>query len=77
MAARCPFLNRFENWCFWVLARSPRVGTIQVRFRGTPATYIVRDLNDPCVEPRHEQEMTPASFDLERIFHMPAHGEDE
>ena len=46
MATKVPFLNWFENWCFYYLARSPRVGTIQVRWRYTPATFIVRDLND-------------------------------
>jgi hypothetical protein len=77
MATKVPFLNWFENWCFYYLARSPRVGTIQVRWRHTPATFIVRDLNDPCVEKISDDEMTPASFDLERIFHMPSYGETD
>jgi hypothetical protein len=77
MAVKVPFLNRFENWCFNVLARSKRVGTIQVRLRHTPVTYIVRDLNDPCVEGQQPDEMAPDHFNLERLFHMPSYGEDE
>ena len=77
MAIKVPFLNWLENWCFNYLARSPRVGTIQVRWRHTPATFIIRDLNDPFVEKMSDDEMTPASFDLERIFHMPSYGETD
>lgn len=77
MTVKAPFLNWFENWCFQYLARSPRVGTIQVRQRFSPITFIIRDLNDPFVEPRQDEELPPNSFNLERLFHMPAFGEDE
>jgi hypothetical protein len=77
MAIKVPFLNWFENWCFRVLAKSPRVGTLQVRLRHTPVTYIIRDLNDPFREGQAPDEMPPDHFELERIFHMPSFGEDE
>jgi hypothetical protein len=77
MAVKVPFLNWFENWCFNFLARSKRVGTIQVRLHRTPITFIVRDLNDPCVESQEPEELAPDHFNLERLFHLPAYGEDE
>ncbi len=76
MATKVPFLNWFENWCFGILARSKRVGTLQVRLRHTPVTYIVRDLNDPFAEGQRPDEMPPDHFNLERLFHMPSYGED-
>ena len=77
MKVRAPFLNWLENKALAILAHSPRVGTLQVRLRGTPLTYIVRDYNDPCCEGRSASEVAPAAFDLERMFHEPAYGEEE
>jgi hypothetical protein len=77
MAVKVPFLNWFENWCFNVLARSKRVGTVSVRLRHTPVAFIVRDLNDPCIEVPQDDEMPPDHFNLERLFHLPSYGEGE
>lgn len=77
MKVYAPFLNWIENRALSILANSPRVGTIQVRMRGTPVSYIVRDQNDPCREGRSEDELMPDAFNLERIYHQPSYGEEE
>ena len=77
MKVTAPFLNWIENRALNILAKSPRVGTIQVRMRGSLITYIVRDHHDPHCEPRTEDELMPDAFNLERIFHQPSYGEDE
>lgn len=77
MKVYAPFLNWIENRALSILANSPRVGTIQVRMRGTPVSYIVRDQNDPCPEGRSEDELMPDAFNLERIYHQPSYGEEE
>ena len=77
MKVTAPFLNWIENRALNILANSPRVGTIQVRMRGSLMTYIVRDHHDPHCEPRTEDELMPDAFNLERIFHQPSYGEDE
>lgn len=77
MKVYAPFLNWIENRALSILANSPRVGTIQVRMRGTPVSYIVRDQNDPCREGKSEDELMPDAFNLERIFHQPSYGEEE
>ena len=77
MKVHAPFLNWLENRALSILANSPRVGTIQVRMRGTPVSYIVRDQNDPCREGKSEDELMPDAFNLERIYHQPSYGEEE
>ena len=77
MKVYAPFLNWIENRALSILANSPRVGTIQVRMRNTPISYIVRDQNDPCREGKSEDELMPDAFNLERIFHQPSYGEEE
>ena len=77
MKVYAPFLNWIENRALSILANSPRVGTIQVRMRGTPVSYIVRDQNDPCREGRTQDELMPDAFNLERIYHQPSYGEEE
>ena len=77
MKVHAPFLNWIENRALSILANSPRVGTIQVRMRGTPVSYIVRDQNDPCHEGRAQDELMPDAFNLERIYHQPSYGEEE
>lgn len=77
MKVHAPFLNWIENRALSILANSPRVGTIQVRMRGTPVSYIVRDQNDPCREGKSEDELMPDAFNLERIYHQPSYGEEE
>jgi hypothetical protein len=77
MKVTAPFLNWIENRALNILANSPRVGTIQVRMRGSLITYIVRDHHNPHCEPKTEDELMPDAFNLERIFHQPSYGEDE
>lgn len=77
MRVTAPFLNWLENRALSLLANSPRVGTIQIRMRGSLLTFIVRDYNDPCCEGRSQEEIMPDAFNLERIFHQPSFGEEE
>ena len=77
MTVTAPFLNWLENRALNFLANSPRVGTIQIRMRGSLLTYIVRDYNDPFCEGRTDEEFVPDAFNLERIFHQPSYGEEE
>ena len=57
--------NAFLRW----LMTSPRVGLIAIKRFGTDEVYVLQDSNDPSFD---EPSMT-----LERLFHLPAYGEDE
>jgi hypothetical protein len=67
-----PFLGWLENCAVRYLVSSPRVGMVAVKMHGASLTYIARDQSDPT-----NMEAEPPSMQLERLYHMPAHGEAE
>lgn len=76
-----PNLSLLERLAIWVLHRSPRVSLLVVKDKFWPEALFVVDSTDPIartvLERYQEQEQDPLSMVFERIYHQPAHGEDE
>lgn len=68
-----PFLNWFERWAVRILYRSPRVGLLVIKEAQGSIIWYAQDPLDPM--PGDLQE--PASLQLERLYHLPAYGEQE
>jgi hypothetical protein len=68
------FLSPIENAFLRWLMSSPRVGLIAVKQFGADEVYVAQDASDPSFIDFTDE---PPSMALERLFHMPAHGEDE
>ena len=76
-----PNLSLLERLAIWVLHRSPRVSLLVVKDKFWPEALFVVDSTDSIartvLERYQEQEQDPLSMVFERIYHQPAHGEDE
>ena len=76
-----PNLSLLERLAIWVLHRSPRVSLLVVKDEFWPEALFVVDSTDSIartvLERYQEQEQDPLSMVFERIYHQPAHGEDE
>ena len=76
-----PNLSLLDRLAIWVLHRSPRVSLLVVKDKFWPDVFFAADQTDPIAravfERSMEQEQDPLSMVFERIFHQPAHGEDE
>ena len=70
-----PNLSLLERLAIWVLHRSPRVSLLVVKDKFWPEVLFAADSTDPIL--RTVQEQDPLSMVFERIYHQPAHGEDE
>ncbi len=72
-----PGLNLIERLALWILVRSPRTSLVVVKEHLWPAVFVAADPTDDvaCYVTQGQQE--PASMHLERIFHLPAYGEEE
>ena len=76
-----PNLSLLERLAIWVLHHSPRVSLLVVKDKFWPDVFFAADQTDPIArtvfERSMEQEQDPLSMVFERIYHQPAHGEDE
>lgn len=76
-----PNLSLLERLAIWVLHHSPRVSLLVVKDKFWPDVFFAADQADPIArtvfERSMEQEQDPLSMVFERIYHQPAHGEDE
>ena len=68
------FLTWLENAAIRFLISSPRIGFVAVKQMNTPLTFVARSTDD-MMQADFECEVEPASMQLERLFHAPAHGE--
>ena len=74
-----PNLSLLERLAIWVLHHSPRVSLLVVKDKFWPDVFFAADQTDPIARSVFERNMEqdPPSMVFERIFHQPAHGEDE
>lgn len=78
-----PNLSPLDRIAMWLLAKSPRVSLLVVKDKFWPEVFFAVDTTDPIARTvfernqEQEQEQDPPSMVFERIFHQPAHGEDE
>lgn len=75
-------LNLIERWALRILHRSPRMGLVIAKPYKEPAiSWSVAEDDDEAVAIAMDvvdaPELEPISYRLERIFHLPAYGEDE
>ena len=76
-----PNLSPLDRIAIWLLAKSPRVSLLVVKDKFWPDVFFAADQTDPIartvLERNQEQDQDPPSMVFERLYHMPAHGEDE
>lgn len=74
-----PNLSPLDRFAIWLLAKSPRVSLLVVKDKFWPDVFFAADQTDPIARAVFESNMQhdPPSMVFERIFHQPAHGEDE
>lgn len=74
-----PNISLLERLAIWVLCRSPRVSLLVVKDRFWPEVFLAADPTDPAAAfvAAGMEEPDPPSMVLERLYHMPSHGERE
>jgi hypothetical protein len=74
-----PNLSPLDRIAIWLLAKSPRVSLLVVKDKFWPDVFFAADQTDPIARAIYENSLKqdPPSMVFERIFHQPAHGEDE
>jgi hypothetical protein len=74
-----PNLSPLDRIAIWLLAKSPRVSLLVVKDKFWPDVFFAADQTDPVARAIYENSLKedPPSMIFERIFHQPAHGEDE
>ena len=74
-----PNLSPLDRIAIWLLAKSPRVSLLVVKDKFWPDVFFAADKTDPVARAIYENSLKedPLSMVFERIFHQPAHGEDE
>jgi hypothetical protein len=74
-----PNLSPLDRIAIWLLAKSPRVSLLVVKDKFWPDVFFAADQTDPVARTVFERNMEQdlPSMVFERIFHQPAHGEDE
>jgi hypothetical protein len=74
-----PNLSPLDRIAIWLLAKSPRVSLLVVKDKFWPDVFFAADQTDPVARAIYENSLKqdPPSMVFERIFHQPAHGEDE
>jgi hypothetical protein len=74
-----PNLSPLDRIAIWLLAKSPRVSLLVVKDKFWPDVFFAADQTDPIARTVFERNMEQDSPSMvfERIFHQPAHGEDE
>jgi hypothetical protein len=74
-----PNLRLLDRLAIWVLHRSPRVSLLVVKDQFWPDVFFSANPSDPAAAfvaagMTHED---PPSMVLERIYHLPSHGEKQ
>jgi hypothetical protein len=72
-----PGLNLLERAALWVLVRSPRTSLVVVKELHWPTVFVAANPADPVAAHVTSGEPEPASMTLERLYHLPSHGEEE
>jgi hypothetical protein len=74
-----PNRSLLERLAIWVLHRSPRISLVVVKDRFWPEVFFSADMTDPAAAFVADgmNDPDPPSMVLERLYHMPAHGEQE
>jgi hypothetical protein len=74
-----PNLSPLDRIAIWLLAKSPRVSLLVVKDKFWPDVFFAADQTDPVARAIYENSLKqdPPGMVFERIFHQPAHGEDE
>lgn len=72
-------LSWLERWALRILVRSPNTSLVVVKEHLNPDVFVAADPRDPVAVyvTRGQDESEPASMQLERLFHLPAYGEDQ
>ena len=75
-----PFLRWYENLALWVLWRSPRLGMVATRRFGSEVMWYYQNPHEHeawwLIDDEQPIEV-PISYELERMYHMPAYGDQE
>jgi hypothetical protein len=74
-----PNISLLDRLAIWVLHRSPRVSLLVVKDQFWPDVFLSANPSDPTAAfvAAGVNEPDPPSMVLERIYHLPAHGEHE
>ncbi len=72
-----PGLNLLERAALWVLVRSRRTSLVVVKELHWPTVFVAANPADPVAAHVTAGEPEPASMTLERLYHLPSHGEEE
>ena len=74
-----PNISTLERLAIWVLHRSPRISLLVVKDRFWPDVLLSADTTDPAAAfvAAGMNEPDPPSMVLERLYHLPAHGEQQ
>jgi hypothetical protein len=72
-----PGLNLLERAALWVLVRSPRTSLVVMKELHWPTVFVAANPADPVAAHVTDGEPEPASMTLERLYHLPSHGEEE
>ncbi len=72
-----PGLSLIERLALWILVRSPRTSLVVVKELHWPTVFTAANPADLVAAHVTGGEPEPASMQLERLYHLPAHGEEE
>ncbi len=74
-----PNISLLDRLAIWVLHRSPRVSLLVVKDQFWPDVFLSANTSDPTAAyvAADMTEEDPPSMVLERLYHMPAHGEKD
>jgi hypothetical protein len=74
-----PNISLLDRLAIWVLHRSPRISLLVVKDQFWPDVFLSANPVDPAAAyvAAGITEPDPPSMVLERLYHMPAHGERE
>jgi hypothetical protein len=72
-----PGLSLIERFALWILVRSPRTSLVVVKELHWPAVFTAADPTDDLACYVTNGRSEPVSMQLERLYHLPAHGEEE
>lgn len=73
-----PNISLLDRLAIWLLHRSPRVSLLVVKDRFWPQVFFSANTTDPAAAfvANGMSAPDPPSMVLERLYHLPAHGEE-
>lgn len=74
-----PNISLLDRLAIWVLHRSPRISLLVVKDQFWPDVFLSANPSDPTAAfvASGVNEPDPPSMVLERLYHLPAHGEKD